>query len=171
MRTGSKTINNRLLSLGYHTYSPTRKLLLSGNHRRLHLAWAQNWQNLTITHWQKVIFGDESRFQIYRLDWRIMICRLSGERFQQRCQAHRVQTGGGSVHVLGAFHSGAMSPLVLPDRYLTSELYRGTLRNTLVTYARQHFGDNYHYQDDNATLHHTRVVLNSAGRYHQDGRA
>ena len=54
-----------------------------------------------------------------------------------------------------------MSPLVLPDRYLTSELYRGILRNTLVTYARQHFGDNYHYQDDNATLHHTRVVLNS----------
>ena len=48
---------------------------------------------------------------------------------------------------------------MLPDRYLTSELYRGILRNTLVPFARQHFGDNYRYQDDNATPHCAWVVL------------
>ena len=38
---------------------------------------------------------------------------LPGERFQQRWQAYRVQAVGGSVHVCGAFHSGAKPPLVL----------------------------------------------------------
>ena len=45
-------------------------------------------------------------------------------------QAHRVQAGGGSVHVWGAFHNSAKSPLVLPDGYLTGVLYRRILQNT-----------------------------------------
>ena len=50
--------------------------------------------------------------------------------FRQICQVYRVQGGGDSVHVWGAFHSGAKSPLVLPNKYLTGELYRGILQNT-----------------------------------------
>ena len=88
-----------------------------------------------------------------------MARRLPGERFRPECQAHRVQAGGGSVHVWGAFHNSAKSPLVLPDGYLTGVLYRGILQNTLVPFARHYFGDNYRYQDDNATPHRARVVL------------
>ena len=65
-----------------------------------------------------------------------------------------------TVHVWGAFHNSAKSPLVLPDGYLTGVLYRGILQNTLVPFARHYFGDNYRYQDDNATPHRARVVLN-----------
>ena len=61
--------------------------------------------------------------------------------------------------VWGAFHNSAKSPLVLPDGYLTGVLYRGILQNTLVPFARHYFGDNYRYQDDNATPHRARVVL------------
>ena len=76
------------------------------------------------------------------------------------CQTRRVQAGGGSVHVWGAFHNSAKSPLVLPDGYLTGVLYRDILQNTLVPFARHYFGDNYLYQDDNATHRATcRVVL------------
>ena len=39
-------------------------------------------------------------------------------------------------------------------------LYRGILQNTLVPFARHYFGDNYRYQDDNATPHRAGVVLN-----------
>ena len=48
---------------------------------------------------------------------------------------------------------------MLPDGYLTGVLYRGILQNTLVPFASHYFGDNYRYQDDNATPHHARVVL------------
>ena len=89
-----------------------------------------------------------------------MAGRLPGERFRPGYQAHKVQAGGGLVHVWGAFHNSAKSPLVLPDGYLTGVLYRGILQNTLVPFARHYFGDNYRYQDDNATPHRARVVLN-----------
>ena len=61
MRAGRTTVNNRLLSRGYRAYRPTTKPLLTANHRRLRLEWAQRWRNLTVAHWQHVIFGDESR--------------------------------------------------------------------------------------------------------------
>ena len=80
-------------------------------------------------------------------------------RVQQRCQAYRIQAGGGSVHILGTFHSGAKSPLVVPDRYLTGEPPRSILWNTLVPFARHHFGDNHCYKDDNATPNRARAVL------------
>ena len=159
MRAGHTTVNNRLLSRGYRAYRPTTKPLLTANHCRLRLEWAQRWQNLTVTHWQHIIFGDESRFQLYPVDGRLRVHRLPVERFRPGCQADRVQAGGGSVHVWGAFHNSAKSPLVLPDGYLTGVLYRGILQNTLVPFARHYFGDNYRYQDENATPHRARVVL------------
>ena len=132
MIAGRTTVNNQLLSSGYRAYRPTMKPLLTANHRRICLEWAQRWRNLTVVHWQHVIFGDESRFQLNPVDGRLRVCRLPGERFRPGCQAHRVQAGGGSVHIWGVFHNSAKSPLVLPDGYLTSVLYRGILQNTLV---------------------------------------
>ena len=83
MRAGRTTVNNRLLSRGYRAYRPTTKPLLTAKHRRLRLEeWAQRWRNLTVTHWQHVIFGDESSLQLYLVDGRIRVRRLPGERFQ-----------------------------------------------------------------------------------------
>ena len=56
-------------------------------------------------------------------------------------------------------HNSTKSPFVLPDDYHTGVLYRGILQNTLVPFARHYFGDNYRYQDDSATPHRARVVL------------
>ena len=105
------------------------------------------------------IFDDESGFQQYPVDGRLKLRRLPGEHFQQMFEAYGVQAVSCSVHVWGAFHSGAKSPHVLPDRYLISELHRSILRNTFVPFARQHNGDNSRYQDDTAAPHHPRVVL------------
>ena len=146
MTAGQKTINYWLLSRGYRAYWPRRKSLLTTNHQRLSLECAQRWQNLTIAHWQHVVFSDKFILQLYQADGRLRVRRLPGERFKQRCQADRVQAGGGSVHVRGAFQSGVKPPLGLPDRYLNGELYRGILQNTLVPIASQHLGDNYCYQ-------------------------
>ena len=77
----------------------------------------------TMAHWQHAIFGDEHRFQLHPVDGRLRGHCLHGERFQQRYQADRIQTSGGSVYVWETFHSGAKSPFVLPNRYHTGALF------------------------------------------------
>ena len=105
------------------------------------------------------------RFQLYPVEGRLRVRRLPGERFRPGCQAHRVQAGGGSVHVWGAFHKRGFGAIVeirgQNHHQLTGVLYRGILQNTLVPFASHYFRDNYRYQDDNATPHRARVVLDS----------
>ena len=103
MTAGRKTINNLFLSCGYHAYRLTRKPLLTANHHRRRLEWAQRCQKLTMAAWQ------------------------------------HVQGGGGSVHVWGAFHSGAKLPVVLPDRFLSGELYSSILRKKLSAICQAAF--------------------------------
>ena len=47
--------------------------------------------------------------------------------FQEDCQTARVQPGGCSVHVRGAFHRGAKSPLLLLDRNINGVVWRDNL--------------------------------------------
>ena len=157
MRAGHTTVDNRLFSCGYWAYRPTTKPLLTASHHRLRLEWTQRWRNLTVAHWQHVIFGDESRFQLYLVDGRLRVRRLPGERFRPGCQAHRVQAGGGSSTY------GELSTIA-PNSLLCS-LTDISPVCSIGAFARHYFGDNYHqlsatsYQDDNATPHRARLVL------------
>ena len=47
----SETINNRLLSRGYHANRSTGKPLLAANHHHLRFGVARRWQNLAMAHW------------------------------------------------------------------------------------------------------------------------
>ena len=137
--------------------STHEETLLTANHRCLRLELSQRWQNLTMAHWQHVIFGDESRFQLYLVDVRLSVRRLPCARFRQRCQAYRLQACSGLVHVCGVCHSGAKSPLVLRDRYFTGELYRGI------------FGMNWAVQSS-VWATRPRILVNSAKPCRMNGQ-
>ena len=126
--------------------------------------WRRRWEICTewglVAQWLTtdscpVVTGSANHRRL-RLEWAQRWRNLTVAQWQH---VKLVQAGGGSVHVWGAFHNSAKSPLVLPDGYLTGVLYRGILQNTLVPFARHYFGDNYRYQDDNATSHRAREVL------------
>ena len=95
MRASWKTINNRLLSRGYRAYRTTRKPLFTANHHRLHFRMGTEVAESDNGPLQHVIFGGESRLQLYPADGKFGVRRLPGERFQRRCQAYRIQAGGG----------------------------------------------------------------------------
>ena len=73
------------------------------------------------------------------------------------CVMFNETSGGGSVHVWETFHHGGASDFVL-DWNVTGVLYRDILDQNLIPFARQHFQDNFCYEDDNAPAHCARVV-------------
>ncbi len=44
------------------------KPLLKQKHRQKHLTWAKEKKNWTVAQWSKVLFSDESKFCIYRVE-------------------------------------------------------------------------------------------------------
>ena len=151
MRASRTMVNNLLLSRGYRAYRPTTKPLLTANHRRLRLELAQRWRNLTVAHWQHVIFGDESRFELHPVDGRLKV-RTSG-------QGARL-IGSKLVEVLstyGELSTITPNPLLCSLMDISPVCSIGAFWKHLS--ARHYFGVNYRYQDDNATPHRARVVL------------
>ena len=133
---------------------------LTNRHKVLRLQWARQHLHLTVRHWEHVIFGDESRFLLYRVDGRLRVRRLQGERLVDDCVQETVAGGGGSVHVWGAFHAGGKSELVVFRANVNGARYRDIMRQNLLPWARQQFGYNFRYQDDNAPAHRARLVQN-----------
>lgn len=153
-----ETTNRRMLERGYKAYRPVKKPKLSARHKALRLNFARQHQNLTVPHWRHVVFADESRFELHRVDGRMRVRHLRGESLQDDCVQEIVTGHGGSVHVWGAFHNGGTSQLVTLQNNVNGMVYRNILETNLIPWARGVFGDNWRFQDDNAPAHRARIV-------------
>jgi len=97
-------MNLRLIRAGYFARRHLKKLLLLQRHRQARMDWARNHLRWRPGHWQHVIFSDESRFVLYRIDGRIRLRRQQDEAYNEECSVPRGQAGGGGVTIWGVFH-------------------------------------------------------------------
>ncbi|CAJ1071497.1 hypothetical protein CRYPA_288 [Xyrichtys novacula] len=154
----SRLVRYRLLNVGYFARRPVWKPLLQRRHRQARLGWAHDHLNWQDGHWRHVVFSDESRFLLYRHDGRVRVRRQAHESLAEGCVLPRVQAGGGGVTVWGAFHSTAKCDLHVLDGNMNQHRYCRILETKMLPFARQHFGANFVYQDDNAPPHRTQLI-------------
>ena len=158
IQASTRTVNRRLEDMDYRARRSAVKPMLTPKHKREHLALALEHRNLTVQHWQHVVFGDESRFLSFPVDGRMRVRTRAGEHLKDDCVQAQVAGGGGSVYVWGAFCAHGKSHLVILDRNVTGDVYRQVLDQNLLPWARGLFGNNFWYQNDNAPAHRARVV-------------
>ena len=95
-----QTVRRRLQEHGLRPFRPLRGMQLTRQHRQNRVAWARNvrrWQN---RNWQRVLFTDESRFQLHVADGRRRVYRRRVER-EVRCCVQEVIPFGGVASWLG----------------------------------------------------------------------
>ena len=97
------TVRRSLNDSGLYGRVARRKPLLNDKHRRKRLDFAKRYQSWTSEDWKKVIFSDESRFQLFYSNGRTYVRRRKGEEFNENCVVSTVKHGGGSVMVWGCF--------------------------------------------------------------------
>ena len=73
--------------------------VLTARHRAARLQWAQRHFRWGRQQWARVLFSDESGFNLSHHDGRIRVFRRRGERFADNCLIERDRFGGGSVMV------------------------------------------------------------------------
>ena len=151
-------VNSRLVWAGYRARRPLRKPLLSQGHRQRRLQWARDHLHLHPQHWNHVLFNDEARFEVFRKDGCIRVRRRVEELYLKACVLLRVQDGGGGITVLGAFHAGRKSPLVVLDGNLNQQQYIHILETTMLPFARGNVCNNFVFQDDNAPAHRAHAI-------------
>lgn len=83
---------------------PAKKPLISKKNQRSRVAFAKRHKDWTANDWAKVLWSDESKFNLFSSDGIRWVRRPKRQRFQIKYQVPTVKHGGGSVLVWGMYN-------------------------------------------------------------------
>ena len=69
--------------------------------------------------WKRVLWSDESTFNLFRTDGKVMVWCAPKEEFQPACTVPTVKHGGGNVKVWGCFTWNGVESLAFIDGNMT----------------------------------------------------
>lgn len=95
----SRTVRRRLCEGKLFARRPAKKPLISIKNRNARLSFARRFQYWSKSDWQKVLWSDESKFNLFSSDGIRYVRRPQGQRYNPRYQVPTVKHGGGSVMV------------------------------------------------------------------------
>ncbi|GBM41057.1 hypothetical protein AVEN_274281-1 [Araneus ventricosus] len=96
------------------------------------------------TFWNNVLFADESKFNIFGSDRRIMVWRRKNEELNRKNLVGTFKYGGGGVLVWGCVSASGLGNLVFIDGIMNHALYLNILRDNLKLSAQNSgIGNNF----------------------------
>ena len=99
------TVWRRLYEAGLYGRIAIKKVLLRKQNNIKRFLWAKVHKDWTIQLWIKVLWTDESKFEIFGSTRRVYVRRRVGERAATFCIKPSLKYGGGSVMLSDAFAS------------------------------------------------------------------
>jgi len=136
-----------------------RKPYLKPDHTNLRLQFAKAHINEPMEYWRKVVWSDESSFELFRSDGRALVYRQSHEEYRLDCVQPTVKHGGGSVMVWACFSSGGVGDLAFIDGNMCAADYKNILAQHLKPSATAMGIDgDFTFQQDNSSIHKAQTV-------------
>ncbi|CAF2133106.1 unnamed protein product [Rotaria magnacalcarata] len=114
-----------------------------------------------MTFWKQVLWSDESKYNLFGSDGKVMVWRTSKEEFNPKCTVPTVKHGGGNVKVWGCFAWNGVGNLFFIDDNMTGEMYKDILAENLFQSSKKlKLGPDMVFQHDNDPKHTSRIVKN-----------
>lgn len=155
----SRTVRRVLNKAQYNARVCRKKPLISKVNQAKRLNFAKEYQNHPTSFWNKVLFSDESKFNVYRSDGRVLVWRRPGTELQKKNIQTTVKHGGSSVMVWGCMAASGVGELVFIDGIMKKEEYLNILKQNMKQSAvKLGIGDEFYFQQDNDPKHTAEVV-------------
>ena len=138
----------------------TRKPLLKPTDRIKRRKWAKERLHWTDEDWAKVIFSDESNFEVFNRKGRVYVKRYANEKYLAKMCTPRLQGGGGSVGIWGCFSFLGTGVNCIYRGRINQETYIKVLEDCIepCVLLLQPNNENWIYQQDNAPAHTANSV-------------
>ncbi|KAF0705077.1 hypothetical protein AaE_014664 [Aphanomyces astaci] len=154
------TIRNRITAAGLNGRAARKKPFLSKLNRKKRLAFAKKYQTWTPEEWEKVLFTDESPFNLTGSCGRVYVWRKPGEEFLDACVVPTFKSGRQTVMVWGAIGFNGTGTLLVIDGRMTSADYLELLEDQLPdNFAKLGLPLDFVFQQDNAPIHKANIVM------------
>ena len=126
------TIRRRLHEVGLYRRVARKKPHVNKINRRKRLEYAKNYREEPFGFWNRVLWSDESKFNLFESDGKVVVWRSPKEEFGPECTIPTVKHGDGNVKCWACFSSSGVGSLIFIDGNMMSESYREILENNLL---------------------------------------
>ncbi|GFU69957.1 transposable element Tcb1 transposase [Trichonephila clavipes] len=154
----AETARNVIIHAGYSSRVARKKPFISLQNQKKHLEFAKTHPLKTDNFWKKVIFSDESKFNICGSDDRHTVWRKPNTALDPKNLRPTVKHGGGSVIVWGCMASNGVGNLVFMDGIMDHKLYIDINNNLKESAKKLGLDGNFILQQDNDPKHTARNV-------------
>lgn len=155
-----QTVRNRIHEAGLRGYRAKKKPLISAKNRKARLEFARNHVDKPVSFWDKVIWTDETKINMFQSDGAGTVWRPSGKADDPRYTTPTVKYGGGNIMAWACISSRGPGDLIFIDdvnenasMIMTGETYRDILKTYVQPNATKLVGRNFVLQADNDPKH------------------
>ena len=112
IQVSKSTIRRALHDSGIFSRIAVKKPFLTHRHMSQRLAFAQKYCGWTIKEWERVVWTNESTFEVGKNSRQVHVWRNAYERYSSSCIVPTFKSGRTSLMIWGAFAGGQKSQLV-----------------------------------------------------------
>ncbi|KAJ1519178.1 hypothetical protein ONE63_011216 [Megalurothrips usitatus] len=151
------TVRKTLRDANYHGRRARKKFWVSKVNREKRLKFAQEHQNTDQGVFDKTIFTDESKYNVFGSDGSIMVWRQPNAELKPKNLIPTVKHEGGSVMVWGCMSSKGVGNLHFVEGIMDHMMYIDILKKNLRASAeKMGLGEDFIFQQDNDPKHTAR---------------
>lgn len=158
VKIGITTVNRRLRDGGLYGRRPSRKPFISIKNRRARINFAKKYASWTSKEWAKILWSDESKFNLFSSDGIQYVRRPKNKRDNIRYTVPTKKHGGGSVMVWGCFSRDMVGPLVQIEGIMDGTAYKNIIKTHMLPHAKSKMPRGWSFQQDNDPKHRSKVV-------------
>ena len=81
--------------------------------------------------WKNVVWSNESKFNLFGSDDKVMVWRTAREEFDPKCTIPTIKQGGGSVMIWGCFTHQEVGKLCIMNRFYYRDIFEQNLQPSI----------------------------------------
>lgn len=133
----AQTVRNAIRNLGYNSRTARCKPYISEVNQVKRFEFAEKHLHADETFWRKVLFTDESKYNVFSSDGKIKVWRKRNAEFERKNLKTTIKHGGGSVMVWGCCGANGVGNLVFVEGNMDAKQYIEILKENLHASAEK----------------------------------
>lgn len=114
----------------------------------------------TVDQWMKVLWTDESKFEIFNSKRKQYVRRRMDEKYDPKCIVPTVKHGGGNLLVWGCFSGQSIGDIKRIDGIMDKKMYHQILIRHGVQSGLRLVSQRFVYKQDNDPKHTSKLCKN-----------
>lgn len=152
-----RTISNELHRYGLKSRTPRKTPLLMKRHRDARLKFAKEHKDKECAFWEKVLWTDESKIELFGHNYRHHVWRKDGEAYLPKNTVPTVKFGGGNIMIWGCFSANGVGKISIINGRMNAESYQNILEDNLMpSVEKLKLPSDWIFQQDNDPKHTAR---------------